>query len=186
MSTGPSSEKLSLSAALRLVALRVAALCSVLALVSCGSTPETLIWDWSCSQPEQGAGEVGSVKGAPEVLASGTLVTEKTPDAEGYYQIISIAGNRQGIAIKSLHSAGTAIPDNEPYKVDNRIRPSNSGGQLTKAGIGYGLADGSYENLFYASFMSPPVYMVFRSKPPFGMTPPNTEEPTVIFKATIR
>ena len=157
--------------------MRVAALCGVLALASCGSTQETLIWDWSYTLENQ------SVR---QVVASGTFVTENTPDAEGFYTIIGITGNRLGVAITRLQPIGTAIPDNEPYKVDNRIRPANAKGQLTKAGFGYGLANGAYDNPYYATFMNPPVYMAFLSKPPFAMTPPNTEEPTIVFQATIR
>ena len=177
MSAEITSIKHRLFHSMKSAAARVAALCGVLALASCGSTQETLIWDWSYYLEKQSASQV---------VASGTFVTEKTPDSEGFYTIIGITGNRLGVAIKSLHPAGTAIPDNEPYKLDNRVRPPNPGGQLTKAGFGYGLANGIYDNPFYADFRKPPAYMAFLSKPPFGMTPPNTEEPTIVFQATIR
>ena len=150
----------------------------VLAVASCGTSSDSPTWDWSFVRSGADAGQV---------VASGTFVTEKTPDGEGFHTITSIAGSRLGVPITSLQPAGTAIPDNEAYPVDNRVRPSHPEGQLSKAGFGYALADGSFENPFLATWELPQVvYMAFRSNPPFGATPPNTEEITVVFRATIR
>ena len=150
----------------------------LLALASCGNSSDSLSWDWSLVRNDQGAGQI---------VASGTFTTSPAPDAEGFYAITSIAGRRLGVSITSLHPAGTAIPDNEAYPVDDRVRPPHPEGQLTKAGFGYGLADGSFENPFLATWELPAVvYLAFRSSPPFGATPPNTDETTVVFHATIR
>lgn len=145
---------------------------------ACGRSPDSLTWDWSyvATGPEAG-----------RVIAGGTFTTGRTPDDEGFHEITAISGSRLGVPITSLQPAGTAIPDNEAYPVDNRVRPPGPEGQLSKAGFGYGLADGSFENPFLASWELPEVvYMVFRSSPPFAATPPNTEETTVVFHAAVR
>jgi len=143
-----------------------------------GDSRDSLTWDWSY---------VGGGKDGRPVTASGTFATGRTPDAEGFYEITAIAGRSGGVKITSLQPAGTAIPDNEAYPVDNRVRPPHPEGQLSKAGFGYGLADGSFENPFLATWELPNVvYMDFRSNPPFGATPPNTQEATVVFRARIR
>ena len=43
------------------------------------------------------------------------------------------------------------FPDNAPYAVDNRVRPAHPDGQLTKAGFGFELANGWFENPFLAT-----------------------------------
>lgn len=85
-----------------------------------------------------------------QVAAGGTFTTADQPDSNGRYAILSIAGQRNGIAIKALQPAGTAIPGNAPYKVDNLIVQSGNkrGNQLSKAGFGFALADGTYCNPF--------------------------------------
>lgn len=150
----------------------------LLALGCGGDSRDSLTWDWSFVGVEEGGGQA---------TASGTFATGRTPDAEGFYEITAIAGRSGDVKITSLQPAGTAIPDNEAYPVDNRVRPPHPEGQLSKAGFGYGLADGSFENPFLATWELPNVvYMDFRSNPPFGATPPNTQEATVVFRARIR
>ncbi len=100
-------------------------------------------WNWSYS----GSG----------VTAGGSLLTSDAPDADGYYQILSIAGNRNGDSIVDLYPARSAIPGNEPYAIDNLIRISGSD-QITLEGFGYSLASGAHANPFFADFLSPPTY----------------------------
>lgn len=150
----------------------------LLALACGSSSRDSLTWDWSFVRGEEGSGQV---------TASGTFATGRTPDDEGFYEITAITGRSGGVPIISLQPAGTAVPDNEGYPVDNRVRPPHPEGQLSKAGFGYGLADGSFENPFLATWELPTVvYMVFGSNPPFGATPPNTQESTVVFRARVR
>ena len=161
----------------RVIAARMAA-CALLALLSPGAAAASLTWDWSFSL-------VGANLSQP--VLSGTFTTGETPDADGFYEITALTGNRLGVAIVSLQPTGTAIPDNTPYPVDNRIRPLHPDGQLTKAGFGYGLANGWFENPFLATWELPNlVYYAFLSKPPFGTQTPQTEEPPVTFQASIR
>jgi hypothetical protein len=161
----------------RVIAARMAA-CALLALLSPWAAAASLTWDWSFSL-------VGS-QPVQRVL-SGTFTTGDTPDADGFYEITALTGNRLGVAIVSLQPTGTAIPYNTPYPVDNRIRPLHPDGQLTKAGFGYGLANGWFENPFLAIWELPDlVYYAFLSKPPFGTQTLQTEEPQVIFEASIR
>ena len=84
--------------------------------------------------------------GATGIDASGTFSTSDTPDGDGYYTITAITGSRNGITITGLQPAGTAIPGNDPYVVDNLVATSSP--QLTWNGFGYSLADGSYANPF--------------------------------------
>jgi len=95
------------------------------------ATSMVLTWDWSYYS-------VG-------IVASGTFTTNHTPDISGFYQITEITGTRNGIAITGLQPTGTAIPENEPYTVNNSIGPN---GQLTDRGFGYSLADGTFANTF--------------------------------------
>ncbi len=84
--------------------------------------------------------------GAPGIAASGTFTTTDTADADGFYAITAISGSRNGIAITGLEPAGSAIPGNDPYAVDNLV--SIAGPQLTWNGFGYALADGNWANPF--------------------------------------
>ena len=159
------------------IAARMAA-CALLALLSPWAAAASLTWDWRFSL-------VGANPSQP--VLSGTFTTGDTPDADGFYEITALTGNRLGVAIVSLQPTGTAIPDNMPYPVDNRIRPLHPDGQMTKARFGYGLANGWFENPFLATWELPGlVYYAFLSKPPFGTQTPQTEEPQVIFEASIR
>ncbi len=127
----------------------------------------SLIWDWSYS----GAG----------IVAGGTFTTNDSPDGSGFYLITAITGTRNGQLITGLQPAGTAIPGNEPFAVDNLVRTYAP--QLTVAGFGYSLADGNYANPFFDSFLSTPGYMEFLSAQPFtgGIGPGDSELPITFF-----
>lgn len=135
-------------ASLRSLSTRLA---SIAALASVLSTPAQAAMDWTWSYTTLGGGVI--------VGATGTLRTADTPDAEGFYQILSIAGNKDGIDITGLYPTGQAIPGNEPYKLDNLIRPEGSGGQVTVHGLGFSTAIHEYVNVFYADFLPVPGYM---------------------------
>lgn len=112
-----------------------------------------------------------------KISASGTFSTSETADEQGYYEILSIAGHRNGERITGLHPAGKSIPGNEPFTLDNLLR-INANGQITPHGFGYATASGNYINTFYASFLATPVYMeVF-------VTPNSYSEAPVKFTAT--
>lgn len=98
-----------------------------------------LIWDWNYTNADG------------TIAASGTLQTEDSSDAEGFYNITSMEGTRNGVAIADLTEVGVAIPGNEPYVVDNAIREGSTE-QLRSAGIGLLLEDGNYLNPYYASW----------------------------------
>ena len=91
------------------------------------------------------------------INASGTLVTSDTQNADGFYQILSIAGSRNGDAIVGLYPAGQAIPGNAPYAIDNFIR-IGSAGRITVKGFGYALASGAHANPYFADSNSHPGY----------------------------
>lgn len=142
-------------------------------------THDQLRWSWSYSSSQPGTG--GS-----SIKARGKLITDNDSDGDGVYQVLGISGQRNGVRITGLVPAGTFIPGNvDPvtgngYVVDNQIRPQSKGrpdGQLDSKGIGYALSDGSYCNIFYASFLSPAIYLDFHAQPPFpnGLIAPNTE-----------
>lgn len=102
-----------------------------------------LLWRWTYA----GAG----------IDAGGTFATTDTTDTAGFYEILAIDGSRNGIAITGLAPAGTAIPGNEPFAVDNLIRIDGPG-QLTVEGFGYALASGAFANPYFADFLSPAAY----------------------------
>jgi hypothetical protein len=118
--------------------------------------------------------------GAGGVEASGTFTTGNAPDAAGFYLVTAISGERDGVAITGLQPAGTAIPGNEPYAVDDLV--SATGPQLTGNGFGFTTADGNASNPFWADFDTPADYLEFRSFGPDGAT--STELP-VTFSATL-
>ena len=130
------------------------------------------LWSWNYA----GAG----------ITANGTFTTLDSPDAQGGYLITAITGTRNGKAIVALQPTGTWIPGNEPYAVDNLVFVG-PGPQLTKAGFGFALADGTYSNPFYADFLPTPGYLEFYSMPDsdsstelavnFSATPVSTPEP---------
>jgi len=119
-------------------AIQATALCSALTMAPAMAD---VTWHWSYT--------------GHSIAAAGSLVTADAADADGFHQILSITGNRNGDAIVALIPAGTAIPGNEPYAVDNLIRLDGPG-QLSLKGFGYALASGAYANPYYADFLSPP------------------------------
>ncbi|WP_297325203.1 hypothetical protein [Nitrosomonas sp.] len=92
------------------------------------------------------------------VAASGTITTSETVDSQGFYQISSITGHRNGELITRLYPSGSAIPGNEPYVLDNLIRTGTSG-QITLYGFGFSTVSGNYVNLFFADFLTTPATM---------------------------
>jgi hypothetical protein len=100
-------------------------------------------WQWSYS----GSG----------ISAAGSLVASDSMDADGFQQILSITGSRNGDPIVALYPTGSAIPDNVPYPVDNLIRLQGPA-QLSVKGFGYTLASGAHANPYYGDFLSPPGY----------------------------
>jgi len=122
-----------------------------LAAVPAMSTPPTKAaqtWSWAYN----GSG----------ISAMGTFTTSDQPDADGFYRILDIAGTDNGVAITGLQPAGTAIPGNEPYAVDNLV--SLAAPQLTVHGFGFSLANGDYANPFHTGSG----YFEYLSSPPYA------------------
>lgn len=137
---------------------------------------QALVWQWSFVRPA----------GLPHgpVRASGLLHTSDSPDAAGFFTILSVSGSRNGVAITALLPAGSSIPGNGGYFSDNLLRPDPSGGgQLTTHGFNLSFADGSFSNLFTGTFLSPVLDMDFHSVPPAFATLPDTEL-TGVFRAS--
>ncbi len=109
-----------------------------------------LSWNWNYS----GTG----------IGASGTFITNDTANNLGFYQISGISGTRNGETITGLQPAGTPIPGNEPFNVDNLISLNSE--QLTGNGFGYSTSGGSYSSPFFASFLPKPGYLEVFSAPP--------------------
>jgi hypothetical protein len=107
-----------------------------------------------------------SVSGA-NFEASGHLITSVRPNDEGFYQIASVHGQVNGVAIAGLVPTGTSVPGNEPYTVDNLVRLPSDGNapQLTNDGFAFALTDGTFANPFYKTDGSPPQYLNFTSDP---------------------
>jgi hypothetical protein len=145
------------------------ALMSVAALTATTKPATALTWNWSYS----GAG----------IAASGTFTTVDTPDGSGSYLMTGIAGVRNGAAILGLQPAGTPIPGNELFSVDNLVRVESP--QLTVHGFGYAIAGGTFSNPFFARFLQPPEYLEFFSAPPFtpGVAGPEDSELPIRFSA---
>jgi hypothetical protein len=133
------------------------------ALVAFGADAST--WRWSYD----GAG----------VSASGTLTTKDTPNADGFYEIAAISGEANGVAISGLQTAGTSVPGNDGYRVDNLVRAEIP--RLTEHGFCYALANGTYANPFYGAHFAKPDYYAFFSDPVNGQT----SEPSVAFTAAV-
>jgi hypothetical protein len=148
----------------RTIPLKLAlSLVSLAALVALPA--EALEWRWSY----QGEG----------VTASGSFTTSDTRNADGFYEIIGINGEMNGVAITGLQPAGTSIPGNDGYPVDSLVRTEAP--QLSLHGFGYALADGTYANPFYGDHFVPPGVYAFFSDPANR----KTSEPLVKFTATI-
>jgi len=105
---------------------------AAIAALACAAPAHAATWAWEYS--------------ATGIVAAGTFETTDTPDTNGFYAITAITGFRNGVAISGLEPAGSAIPGNEPYAVDDLV--SIAGPQLTWNGFGYALADGSWANPF--------------------------------------
>jgi hypothetical protein len=108
------------------------AVAACLAVLASAPPVQAATWSWDYS--------------AAGIAASGTFMTTDVPDSDGFYTITAIAGTRNGVAITGLEPAGSAIPGNDPYAVDDLV--SIAGPQLTWNGFGYALADGSWANPF--------------------------------------
>lgn len=105
------------------------------------------------------------------IIASGTLTTSETMDSQGFYQILSIAGHRNGELIVGLYPTGGTIPGNEPYTLDNLIR-TGAQGQTTMHGFGFSTVSGSHANPFFADFLATPGYMeVFTTSSTYSELP---------------
>jgi hypothetical protein len=133
------------------------------ALVAFGADASTWRWNYD------GAG----------VSASGTFTTKDTPNADGFYEIAAISGEANGVAISGLQTAGTSVPGNDGYPVDNLVRAEIP--RLTEHGFGYALANGTYANPFYGAHFAKPDYYAFFSDPVNGQT----SEPSVAFTAAV-
>ena len=115
----------------------------------------------------------------PGISASGTFTTKDAPNADGFYEITAISGEANGVAITGLQTAGTSVPGNDGYPVDNLIRADAP--RLTEKGFGYLLANGTYANPFYGAHFAKPDYYAFCYDPANGQT----SEPSVAFTAAI-
>lgn len=121
------------------------------------------------------------------IAANGTFTTNDTPNDLGFYLISEINGTRNGETITGLQAAGTPIPGNEPFDVDNLISLNSQ--QLTGEGFGYSTSEGNYSSPFFASFLPTPGYLEVFSVPPltpgfenFGL---EDSELPISFSATI-
>ena len=76
----------------------------------------------------------------------GVLWTTAKPDSAGEYTVEAIAGQVDGVRISELFPAGQSIPQNAGYPVDNLL--SRTGAQLDGEGLGFGLANGEFVNLY--------------------------------------
>ena len=141
------------------------ALSLVISAALIAQSAEALEWRWSY----QGEG----------VAASGAFTTKDTPNADGFYEITAIKGEANGVAITGLQPAGTSIPGNDGYPVDNFVRTDAP--QLTLHGFGYALANGTYATPFYGAHFAKPDYYAFFSDPASR----KTSEPAVTFSAKI-
>jgi hypothetical protein len=122
-----------------------------------------------------------------DITASGTFTTNDIPNNLGFYQISGITGARNGETITGLQAAGTAIPGNEPFEVDNLISLNSQ--QLTGNGFGYSTSQGKYSSPFFASFLPKPGYLEVFSAPPivpgFENFGPEDSELPISFSARI-
>ncbi|MEH1908165.1 PEP-CTERM sorting domain-containing protein [Nostoc sp.] len=109
-----------------------------------------LSWNWNYS----GIG----------IAANGTFTTNDTPNDLGFYLIYGITGTRNGETITGLQAAGTPIPGNEPFDVENLISINTQ--QLTSHGFGYSTSEGNYSSPYFASFLPTPGYLEVFSAPP--------------------
>lgn len=109
------------------------------------------------------------------ISAAGTFVTGSSVDADGYHPITAITGHANSATVIALQPAGTSIPGNSGYPVDNLVRATAP--QLTKHGLGFLTSDGTYHNLFHLE-----QYRDYVSRPPYEDG--KGAEPTIRFKAS--
>ncbi len=132
-----------------------------------------LVWDWGYDR----AG----------VTAGGTFTTNDAPDSFGYFTISNITGQRNGVTITGLQGASTPIPGNEPFAVDNLVR--ETGALLSANGFGFSMVNGTYANVFHASFLPGSGYLEFLSVAPFvggaAGSGPEDSQLEVSFRASI-
>jgi hypothetical protein len=150
-------------------------LVGVTAIVAASPLPASaLTWNWSYVRPADPSG--------PAVEAFGQLITTDSPDVNDFYTITAVTGQRNAVAITSFIPTGSSIPGNcntvsDCYESDNLVRLLGGGeGQLTTHGFGVGFADGTFANYFFASFLTPKVYLEYFSAPPFALLPPGPED----------
>ncbi|MBE8964695.1 PEP-CTERM sorting domain-containing protein [Nostocales cyanobacterium LEGE 12452] len=108
-----------------------------------------LSWNWNYS----GTG----------IAANGIFTTNDTPNDLGFYLITGITGTRNGETITGLQPAGTSMPGNEPFDVDNLISLNTQ--QLTGKGFAYSTSGKNYSSPFFASFLPTPGYLEVFSAP---------------------
>jgi hypothetical protein len=128
------------------------------------------LWNWNYSR-----------SGA---TANGTFTTVDTPDLGGGFLITAITGTVNTETITGLQAAGTPIPGNEPFAVDNLVF-LGPGPQLTKNGFGFSTSGGNFANPFFADFLEVPGYLEYFSRPPFtpGTIGPEDSELPIQFSA---
>jgi hypothetical protein len=156
-----------------------AVLVGMTAIVAASPLPASaLTWNWSYVRAADPSG--------PAVEASGQLITTNSPDINEFYTITAVTGQRNAVAITSFIPTGSSIPGNcdtvsSCYESDNLVRLLGVGeGQLTTHGFGVSLADGTFANYFFASFLSPKVYLEYFSAPPFAPLPPGPEDSELV------
>jgi len=147
------------------MALKLALSLGLAAALSAESAQASLLWRWTC----RGHG----------FHAAGGFTTTDQPNADGFYEITSIEGHANGVAIVGLQKAGTSIPGNEGYPVDSLVRLKRP--QLTKDGFGFALANKTYANPFYGAHFAKPGYYAFIVDPANN----GTREPAVTFTAVV-
>ncbi len=134
---------------------------ALMASLAAGGAEASTKWTWTCT--------------GPDFEAKGEFVTVDTPDADGFYAITAVTGEANGAAITKLQPAGSAIPGNEGWPVDDRVRATEP--QLSHSGFGFAVADGSHVNPFYGKRFKPPGFLAVIT------TRDKWREPRVAFKA---
>ena len=134
------------------------------ALLQTGSA-RAILWEWRFEAPNETP--FGTV------LADGLLRTTDSPDSNGFFSILEASGQRNGVAISALLPLGSSIPGNAGFSSDNLVRPGSK--PMTSHGFNVSFADGSYSNIFTATFLNPVVDMDFHSVPPNFSFDPGTE-----------
>jgi hypothetical protein len=145
------------------IVLRFALAIALGAALATTSAEASIRWRWTCT--------------GPGFEAKGVLLTGDAPDAEGFYPIIGVTGEANGVAITGLQPAKTAIPGNEGWPVDNLVRLNAP--QLSPGGFGFALADGSFANPFFGARFEPPGFLAVLADP----TKAAWREPRVEFEA---